>query len=67
MKSEPIQEGKIVESIKHTPQEFKERYEALCQETGYQVVVSPVYLKRDDGTYSTQIQTSVGQMPQPEA
>lgn len=61
MKAEPIIEGQV-ESPK-TSTEFEKRYVELCKETGYQIVFTPVYLKRDDGTYSTQIQVSIGELP----
>ena len=49
-----------------SPQEFADKYQALCQEYGYQVVVVPTWVGRDDGTFSTRLQTSVGKLPKQE-
>jgi hypothetical protein len=49
-------------STEKTPQEFVEAYENLCKEYGYSVVASLAYMKRDDNTYSTVIQMSVGKL-----
>lgn len=55
-------EGETIESS-NKAQEFATKYQALCKETGYQIVITPAYIKRDDNSYSTIIQTSVGEMP----
>ena len=44
-------------------QAFIKDYEKLCEKHGYQIVVNPVYIARDDGTFSTKLQTSVGKIP----
>lgn len=46
-----------------TPEEFTEAYSKLCQEYGYQIVVTPAWKARDDGTWSTVLQASVGKLP----
>jgi len=43
---------------------FVQSYQALCDETGYRLVVSPVWIARDDGTFSLQLQYQVGKLPQ---
>jgi hypothetical protein len=53
-------------SIEKTPQEFITAYETLCKEYGYNIVASLAYIKRDDNTYSTVIQMSVGKLPKEE-
>lgn len=50
-----------------TPQEFIEKYKRLVDETGYQLVITPVWLARDDSTFSMQLQTSVGRAPAKQA
>jgi len=45
-----------------TPEEFAKKYQALCEETGYNLVGNPVFVKRDDGTYSITLQFSVGRI-----
>ena len=50
----------------HTAQEFIDRYKSLVDETGYQLVITPVWIARDDNTYSMTLQTSVGKAPKQE-
>jgi len=47
-----------------TPEEFAQAYQALCKEYGYQVVVTPAWIARDDGSWSTTLQHSVGKLPE---
>ena len=47
-----------------TPKEFADAYSKLCEEYGYRIVTTPVWLSRDDGTFSMQIQISVGKLPE---
>lgn len=49
---------------KTSPEEFAKRYQSLCDEMGYRIVVSPVWLARDDGTFSMQLQYSIEKLPQ---
>ena len=49
--------------VKKTAQEFAQAYQALCEEYGYRIVVSPAYISRDDGTFSTVLQQSIGELP----
>ena len=48
---------------KKTAQDFAKKYQDLCEETGFRIVVAPVWLARDDGTWSVQLQYTVGQLP----
>ena len=54
---EPKKETKV------KPEGFAEKYQKLCEELGYRIVVTPVWVARDDGTFSTQLQYSVGELP----
>ena len=45
---------------------FVKEYQALCSKHGYQIVVTPAYKSRDDGTFSTVLQSSVGRLPKDE-
>lgn len=45
-------------------QGFIEKYKKLCEEEGFQIIVIPAYKARDDGTWSTVLQTSVGRLPE---
>lgn len=40
-------------------QDFVKRYSELCNELKHRFVVKPVWIARDDGTFSMQLQTSV--------
>lgn len=52
---------KAVEDKKeYTAREFTNEYQELCKKMGWRVVVTPVWIARDDGTWSTQLQTSIG-------
>jgi len=44
-------------------EEFAKAYQELCEKHGHRIVVTPVYIARDDGTFSTQCQYAVGELP----
>ena len=44
-------------------QDFWKEYTDLCDKHQHQIVVTPAYKARDDGTFSTVLQTSVGRLP----
>lgn len=52
---------------KPTAEEFAKAYSELCEKMGYRIVVSPQYIARDDGSFSTVLQYTVGQLPAREA
>jgi len=45
------------------PEDFAKAYSALCKEYGFRIVVTPSYIGRDDGTFSTQLQYAIGKLP----
>lgn len=49
--------------VQDKAREFVERYQKLCEELGYQIVVTPVWIARDDGTFSMRLQSSIGKLP----
>lgn len=49
-----------------TAQQFVQAYQKLCEEYGMRIVVSPSYIARDDGSFSTVLQYSVGKLPKNE-
>ena len=55
---------KKVEPKKFIAQDFANKYEALCEETGFRIVVSPQYIARDDGSFSTVLQYTIGKLPE---
>lgn len=61
------QTKKVVEDKPKTEQEFMqefvEKYQELCEEYKFQIIVNPAFKARDDGTFSVVLQTSVGKMP----
>ncbi len=52
-----------VEPKKPTPQQFADAYKKLCDEMGYRIVTTPVWIARDDNTFSLVVNTSVGELP----
>ena len=56
-------EPKKEEVKQHTAEDFVRKYEELCKELGFRVVVSPSWVARDDGTFSMQLQYTVGALP----
>lgn len=42
---------------------FAKEYQALCEKHGYNIVVVPAFIARDDGTFSVKLQHSIGKMP----
>lgn len=44
-------------------QEFVKEYTELCKKHQFQIVVTPAWKARDDGTFSLIQQSSVGKLP----
>ena len=57
-----------IEDVKPTykPEDFAKAYQELCDKMGFRIVVSPNYVGRDDGTFSTVLNYTVGQLPKVE-
>ena len=49
----------LAKTEKQLAEEFFKEYEKLCEKHGYKIVVNPAWVARDDGTWSTKLQTSV--------
>ena len=49
-----------------TAQDFASKYQALCEEMGYRIYGNPVWIARDDGTFSMQVQLTIGKLPKKE-
>jgi len=48
----------------HFPESFAERYQALCKETGFQIVFEPRWAQsKDQGDYRLVIVASIALMP----
>ena len=60
MDNQPIQDA--VEIKGPTQEEFAKEYQSLCEKMGYRIVVSPQYIPRDDGSFSTILQYTVGKL-----
>lgn len=54
---------KDISTEEFTAKDFAEAYQTLCEKYGYRIVVSPAYIVRDDGTFSTVLQYNIGEMP----
>ena len=46
-----------------TAENFTKEYQQLCDKMGYRIVVSPVWVARDDGTFSTKLEYAIGKLP----
>ena len=58
-----VVEDKKEEQKTFTAEEFAKFYQELCEKTGWRVVVAPVWIPRDDATFSMQLQYTVGRLP----
>lgn len=47
-------------------QDFTKEYQNLCEKHGYRIIVSPAYVARDDGSFSTVLQHAIGKLPKNE-
>ena len=56
-------EDKPVKSEQTLMQEFVDKYQKLCEEYKLQIVVMPVFISRDDGTFSVKLNSSIGKLP----
>jgi len=45
-----------------TAEDFAKAYKTLCEEWGFALVITPVWLSRDDGTWSMQLQKAIGKL-----
>jgi hypothetical protein len=52
-----------IEVLPKTAEDFAKAYQELCDKMGYRIVVSPAYVARDDGSFSTVLQYTVGKLP----
>ncbi len=52
--------------VEPTAEQFAKEYQALCEKLGFRIVVSPQYIARDDGSFSTILQYTVGKLPKQE-
>jgi hypothetical protein len=58
-----VEDQKLAEVKKPTAQDFADRYQKLCEELGYRIVVSPNFVSRDDGTFSIVLNYAIGELP----
>ncbi len=60
-----VEQPLLADINKPTPQEFAKKYQELCDELGYRIIVSPTWISRDDGTFSLVLQYTVGEIKKP--
>ena len=60
-----VVEDKVL-SEQDKAQLFIKEYQELCEKHGFQLVVTPAWKARDDGTFSLVQQPSVGRLPKKE-
>lgn len=64
MKNTSQDKNLVGNSKQELAQDFVKKYQALCQESGFQIIVTPAWkVSQDTGTWSMVLQTSVGEMP----
>jgi len=51
------------ETVVYTPEQFAKAYQELCDKMEHRVMVTPSYVSRDDGSWSTILRFSVGKLP----
>ncbi len=49
--------------VEPTAEDFAKAYQELCDKMGFRIVVVPQYIARDDGSFSTILSYTVGQLP----
>ena len=54
---------KIEDKKEYSAEDFAKEYQALCNKMGWQIVSSLAWVGRDDATFSTVIQHSIGKTP----
>jgi hypothetical protein len=50
--------------VEQKPEDFAKKFEELCKETGFTIIPSLSWVARDDGTWSTRVNLTVGKLPQ---
>ena len=58
-----VEPTKVEQSKEYTGEDFVKEYQALCKKMGFQVVVTPVYVATNHGSFETVLQHSVGKLP----
>lgn len=64
MSENKVQDVKGVGVLEINPKDFAERYQALVEETGYQVVAQPIWVATNHGTFEMTIQLTIGKTKQ---
>ena len=41
---------------------FIKRYSALCNEMGYEIIITPLWVKSEDGSYSLRLEIGIGKL-----
>ena len=54
---------KVEPKVEYKPEDFAKSYQELCDKMGFRIVVSPQYIARDDNSFSTVLQYTVGKLP----
>jgi len=54
--------GEPIKTEQERADEFIAKYRALCEDYGFNLVVTPAFKARDDGTFSVVLQSSVGRL-----
>jgi hypothetical protein len=63
MVDDKVVEPKRGEVKKPTAEDFAKRYQDLCSELGFRIVVSPVWVGTSHGSFELMLQYQVGELP----
>lgn len=63
MTADKVEVKQPVKTEQELAQDFAKEYQELCEKHGYRIVVTPAYIARDDGSFSTVLQHSIGKLP----
>lgn len=61
--TEETKKTEEIKENKQSPEYFDKQYIKLCEETGYRISVTPVWIPRDDNTWSLVMQPGRTKLP----
>lgn len=56
--------SKVQDKKEYKAEDFAKAYQELCDKMGFRIVCNPAFIARDDGSWSTVLQVSVGKLPE---
>ena len=65
-KVEPTKSVELPRTEQELVNDFVKEYQTLCEKHQFQLVITPAFKARDDGTWSIVLQSSIGRLPKKE-